>query len=174
VVRRVHWVFAYGSLMFRPGFDVAEVRPGWLRHRRRVFGHPSVRNWGTRVCPAPTASLVAGAGTWGLVVRPGGDAVEVFGRLVEREASEPEVGDVEVDGDVVAAYVWTMGSEWAGRGIEELVEAAVANVSCGGGPYGNAWDYADGVATVLDRHGLVDPLVVSYHAALAAALGGGR
>ena len=31
------WVFGYGSLMWRPGFDWVEKRPAILHGRRRAF-----------------------------------------------------------------------------------------------------------------------------------------
>ncbi len=168
----VCWVFGYGSIMFRPDFTVAEVRPALLRGRRRVFGHPSVRNWGTPERPAPTASLVDGGETWGLALRPVGGADEILDLLVGREASTPEVTRLQTAVGPVTAHVWPMGSAWSDWGLDRLVAAAVANVEGGGGPHGDAWDYVDGMRGAMREHGLVDPFVERYHRALAVALAG--
>lgn len=167
---RVEWVFAYGSIMFRRGFPVVEERTALLRGLRRVFGQPSVRNWGTKTCPAPTASLVEGGDTAGLALRPAPTAAETVDLLIAREASQPEVVTVETTRGPVRALVWRMEALWADWDIPRLVEAGVANVVGGGGPHGNAWDYVDGMMQAMVGYGMVDPLVASYHRALAAAL----
>ncbi len=139
-----------------------------------MFGHPSIRNWGTPAHPAPTASLVEGGETWGLALRPVDEADEVLERLVQREASAPEVTRLQTAEGPVTAHVWPMGSAWAGWRIDELVAAAVVNVVEGGGPHGDAWDYVDGLRQALGRYDLVDPFVERYHASLMSALAAER
>ena len=158
--------------MFRRGFDVVEERRGVVEGVRRVFGQPSVRNWGTADCPAPTASLVPGGEVWGLALRIDPSTPDALDVLVAREASPPEVVVVETPAGSVRAFVWRMGSAWADWDVPRLVEAAVANVTCGGGPHGDAWDYVDGMVRAMRLHGLEDHLVYAYHRALAAALAG--
>ncbi|MBX9635024.1 MAG: gamma-glutamylcyclotransferase, partial [Magnetospirillum sp.] len=41
------WVFGYGSLMWRPGFDFAEVRPALLKGWYRAFCLYSLHYRGT-------------------------------------------------------------------------------------------------------------------------------
>ena len=50
--------------------------------------------------------------------------------------------------------------------MSRLVEAAMINISTGGGPQGDAWDYVSGVERALSDWGLNDPLVTEYHRAL--------
>ncbi len=170
-MERTHWVFAYGSIMFRRDFEVLEERPGLLSGMRRVFGQPSIRNWGTPACPAPTASLVPTGEVWGLALRIDPSVPGTLDDLIAREASTPEVATVETAAGPVRAFVWTMGSAWADWDVPRLVEAAVANVACGGGPHGDAWDYVDGMVATMRRHRLDDGFVDAYHRALGAALG---
>src|SRR6202012_3225724 len=69
---REHWVFGYGSLMWRPGFPYAERAAATLHGRRRAFCIYSVHHRGTYERPG----LVLG-------LAPGGAVVYAY--LMERE-----------------------------------------------------------------------------------------
>lgn len=51
------WVFAYGSLMWRPGFPVAEARKARLRDYRRAFALYSIHYRGTPEAPGLVLGL---------------------------------------------------------------------------------------------------------------------
>ena len=54
------WVFGYGSLMWRPGFDYLERRGAQLQGRRRAFCIYSVHHRGTPARPGLVLGLAQG------------------------------------------------------------------------------------------------------------------
>jgi cation transport regulator ChaC len=165
-------IFAHGSLMFRSHLPVARVRPGTVRGWHRRLGQPSVRNWGRRQAPAPTSSLVPGVEVDGLVLElddPDGTHLDAVTR---REAHDPVEVDVETADGLRRGLTWPMSATWAELDVDDLVAAAVRNVTDGGGPFGNAFDYVDGIVGAMDAHGLDDPFIRDYHVSLRRALEG--
>lgn len=82
------WVFGYGSLMWRPGFEVAEARLARLDGYRRAFALISVHYRGTPELPGLVLGLdwAPGAACTGMALRvagEGSDAVRHY--LAERE-----------------------------------------------------------------------------------------
>jgi cation transport protein ChaC len=82
------WVFAYGSLIWDPGFAVAEARVARLDDWRRSFCMRSVHHRGTAAAPGLVLALdaAAGAACDGLALRvaPGAEAASLT-MLRERE-----------------------------------------------------------------------------------------
>src|SRR3954463_2811425 len=64
-----HWVFGYGSLMWRPGFDFIERRAAILHGRRRAFCIYSVHHRGTYQRPGLVLGLAPGGSTRGCAYR---------------------------------------------------------------------------------------------------------
>lgn len=56
------WIFAYGSLIFRPSFDYVERRPAWVRGYARRFWQGSPDHRGTPESPGRVATLVHAEG----------------------------------------------------------------------------------------------------------------
>lgn len=80
------WVFAYGSLMWRPGFAFAEVRRARLSGYSRRFCVTSVHHRGSPDRPGLVLGLDRGGVCDGLVYRvPADDALATLGYLRERE-----------------------------------------------------------------------------------------
>lgn len=80
------WIFGYGSLMWRPGFDWVERRPAILHGRRRAFCIYSVHHRGTPERPGLVLGLARGGSVRGVAYRI--DAArwnEVADYLRERE-----------------------------------------------------------------------------------------
>jgi len=63
------WVFGYGSLMWRPEFEAAEVRPALLSGYRRCFCITSVHHRGTLDRPGLVLGLDRGGVCHGLAFR---------------------------------------------------------------------------------------------------------
>ena len=81
------WVFGYGSLMWQPGFDVAETRMARLDGYKRAFALVSVHYRGTPERPGLVLGLdwEPDSGCTGMALRIGaGEADEVRHYLAER------------------------------------------------------------------------------------------
>ena len=67
------WVFAYGSLMWTPGFEHLEVRPALLRGYHRAFCIYSRHAWGTDERPGLVVGLLPGGSCRGRALRVAAD-----------------------------------------------------------------------------------------------------
>lgn len=82
------WVFAYGSLIWNPGFEPAEARPAILEDFHRSFAMRSLHYRGTEAAPGLVLALdfEEGAECRGLALRVAPErACEVMAQLRERE-----------------------------------------------------------------------------------------
>ncbi len=80
------WVFGYGSLIWRPGFDHAGAEPALLRGFHRRFCLWSHRYRGTPERPGLVLGLDRGGACRGVAFRvPGAAAAEVLRYLDDRE-----------------------------------------------------------------------------------------
>ena len=123
------WVFGYGSLMWRPGFDFVERQAAILYGRRRAFCIYSVHHRGTPECPGLVLGLAPGGSVRGAAFRVD-DAVwpEVYAYLLEREQPtetyrEAKVSVVLADGRRMPTLAFlsdTGHAQWAGAlGFEQ-------------------------------------------------------
>lgn len=64
-----HWVFGYGSLMWRPGFAFVERRAATLHGRRRAFCIYSVHHRGNHARRGLVLGLAPGGATRGIAYR---------------------------------------------------------------------------------------------------------
>ena len=118
------WVFGYGSLMWRPGFNFVE-RAAALHHgRRRAFCIYSVHHRGTPERPGLVLGLAPGGAVRGVAYRVTDDRwSEVHDYLLEREQPtetyvEAEIGLRLKDGRPVAALSFLSDRthpQWAGN-----------------------------------------------------------
>lgn len=153
------WVFAYGSLLWRPGFAWREARPALLRGHHRSL---CVLSWhwrGTPEKPGLVVGLDRGGSCLGRAYRVGEDeAGEVIAALDARElVSEiylPRWLPVETREGRVSAYAYVVRrnhEQYAGR----LADAEAARlVVQGRGEGGAALDYLRETVSELDRLGL--------------------
>jgi cation transport protein ChaC len=117
------WVFGYGSLMWRPGFDWAERARATLHGRRRAFCIYSVHHRGTHERPGLVLGLAPGGAVRGAAFRVA-EAIwpDVYAYLLERE--QPTETYIEArravrlaDGRRVQALVFLSDerhAQWAG------------------------------------------------------------
>jgi cation transport protein ChaC len=81
-----HWVFGYGSLMWRPGFAFAERRRARVWGLRRAFCIYSVHHRGTPMRKGLVLGLAPGGSTVGAAYRvTEADWPHTYAYLVERE-----------------------------------------------------------------------------------------
>jgi cation transport protein ChaC len=156
------WIFGYGSLVFRPGFQHTSARPAWLGgHRRRLWqGSPDHR--GTPESPGRVATLVEDEGrVLGLAFHleadqlaaalPGLDHREQAG-YVRREVQLSLVGGGEIPALV---YLATRDNpSWLGPAS---VGAIARHVARARGPSGTNAAYVLDLAAALVRLGLTSP-----------------
>lgn len=85
-----YWVFAYGSLMWNPGFPFVEKSPAMVRGYHRAFCVYSTEYRGTTERPGLVLGLDRGGACRGLAFRVAADQVDaVRAYLYERELSYP-------------------------------------------------------------------------------------
>jgi cation transport protein ChaC len=105
------WVFAYGSLMWNPGFSYLESQRARLRGFHRGFCVYSHHYRGTPEDPGLVLGLMPGGDCQGLAFRVAGDnAPAVHAYLDERElvtyAYRKTMTPVEIDGGAVDALTY--------------------------------------------------------------------
>src|SRR5690606_30856953 len=135
------WVFAYGSLMWRPGFRCLESRPALLRGYHRAFCIYSVRYRGTPERPGLVLGLDRGGACRGRALRVAAeDAEAVAAYLHEREmvtgVYEPRWLPVEVEGGRIRAATYVADrrhAQYTGKLDPELTaEMILAGVGAAG------------------------------------------
>ena len=120
------WVFAYGSLIWRPGFEHAGQHRALLRGWHRSFCLWSTRYRGTAERPGLVLGLDRGGACQGVVFRvPGRMAAEVLRYLDDREL--PDGAEVVYHRRVLPVR---LAGEGTGPGITVPAVTYVANRAC--------------------------------------------
>ncbi len=170
------WVFAYGSLMWNPGFEALERRRARLDGYRRAFVLRSYRYRGTPEAPGLVLGLDwrPGATCEGVAYRvcPTKDQ-EVRDYLHEREMALRSYIEVRLEitlegaGTVPAlAYVLDRTHRQYAGGLE--LEAQAAIIARAVGPAGPNRDYLHNTVTHLIELGIDDPELVRLDALVRA------
>ena len=160
--RGEHWVFGFGSLMWRPGFAYAERVAATLPGRRRAFCIYSVHHRGTYERPGLVLGLAPGGATRGMAYRVAhADWAEVHAYLIERE--QPTETYIEArrfvrlaDGRRVECLVFLSDvghSQWAGALSLERQAQLIAGAS---GLSGRNIDYLRDLVEHLRAEGVRD------------------
>jgi len=155
------WVFAYGSLLWRPGFEHVEVRDAWLGGYHRALCVYSWVHRGTEQRPGLVLGLDRGGSCRGRVLRidPAREA-EVLAYLDERElvtaVYQRRRLQVRTPEGPVMAWCYVVRRDhrqYAGR-LDE--ERTLALVDQGQGISGHCRDYVLSTVEHLEELGLVD------------------
>ena len=159
------WVFAYGSLMWRPGFSCLEMRPALLRGYHRAFCIYSVHYRGTVEQPGLVLGLDRGGACRGRALRVAArDAEAVALYLHEREMVTgvymPRWLPVEIPGDgesrrvLAATYVADRGHpQYTGKLASDRI---VEMILKGEGEAGSNRAYLENTVCHLDELGIAD------------------
>ena len=155
------WVFAYGSLMWDPGFSFAEARKArlWGFHRR--FCVDSLVYRGTQEAPGLVLGLDRGGSCAGIAYRiASADRDEAARYLAERELAEDiyacRPARLALGEDRVAGYAFVVDRGvpfYAGRlGLDDQVR----RIAAGSGLRGTNLDYLLETAARLRALGIAD------------------
>ena len=158
------WVFGYGSLIWNPGFAVAEARVARLTGWHRSFCMRSIHHRGTVAAPGLVLALDAAAGAVcdgvAFRVQPGCEA-ETLAALRERELISSAYLEREVAVDLaggarVSALAYVIDPDHAqycgGLALEEQAQI-IARAVGGRGPNR---DYLEATARHLADLGIAD------------------
>jgi len=158
---RAFWVFAYGSLMWKPGFEFEEACPALLRGYHRAFCIASTHYRGSPEVPGLVLGLDRGGSCRGRAYRIADDrAAKVARYLHEREmvggVYEPRWLKIETPkgAEIAAAYVADRQNEqYAGKLPEDEIVAAIRR---GVGMAGSNREYLRNTVEHLDKLGIAD------------------
>ncbi|BAQ67572.1 cation transport protein [Rhodovulum sulfidophilum] len=159
------WVFGYGSLLWKPGFEVAEQRLARLEGWHRSFCMRSIHHRGSEAEPGLVLALDAapGASCQGVALRaaPGTEA-ETLAALRERELISAAYFEVELDlvpagGGTIRAVCYVIDPDHVqycgGLPLEEQAQI-IARAQGGMGPND---EYLLNTVAHLAELGLSDP-----------------
>ncbi len=157
-----HWVFGYGSLMWRPGFAFAERRAAIAHGRRRAFCIYSVHHRGTPERRGLVLGLAPGGATRGAAYRIAAhDWLGVYAYLQEREQPTETYFEawahIRLDtGELVEALVFLSDRkhpQWAGDLTFEEQARLIAGAR---GLSGRNVDYLRDLVAHLRQEGVAD------------------
>lgn len=161
------WIFAYGSLIWEPGFDFDDRRVATLAGYRRAFCMRSIVYRGTPEAPGLVLALDrdAGGACTGLayhVAEPGAAATLAYLRereLVSYAYEEARLPVTLDDGETVEALAYVSNPAHAQYCALEL-DAQAEVIARAVGPRGPNADYLMKTVAGLEALGLHDPELV--------------
>ncbi len=163
------WVFGYGSLIWKPGFDFAERRLAVLPGYRRSFCMASMRYRGTPEAPGLVLALdrEPGAQCVGVAYRIATEASagtvaylrerELIAYAYNEERLPVALGDGDGDGEVVEAICYVMNREHPQYRGGLSLEAQAEVIARAAGPMGPNVEYLMNTVAGLAALGLDDP-----------------
>jgi len=155
------WVFAIGSLIWNPRFDVAERRVALARGWKRSFCYgPETRYRGSPAAPGYMLSMDRGEGEcWGVALRmaPGDCAASLSELLKQEPPFPPEWIEIESEDGNLRAIAFTAFRDFFGYQPEPQ-EAELADIlATAVGHIGSMADYLLNTVTQLEAAGIHDP-----------------
>lgn len=157
------WVFAYGSMMWDPAIDFAEVRRAWLPGHARSFILCDIHGArGTQQAPGLMAALDKGDGCHGLAFRVQAENVEAETRnLWVREMAlpsyVPRILPVDLDDRGVMALAFLADHDSDMIQSDLTREQQVRYLATGTGFLGSSRDYLETIARQFAALGIDDP-----------------
>ena len=169
------WVFGYGSLMWRPGFDYLEMHLATLYGYHRAFCIYSWRYRGTRARPGLVLGLDRGGSCRAPAYRVADDQADAVRRYLYDREMEYEVYRQLMcrvaleDGRRVAALCHVVNrscAQYTGRLSEQRTAALIRQ---GRGTTGSSRDYLFNTVRHLDEMGLANGPLHRLEALVRAA-----
>ena len=180
------WIFGYGSLIWKPGFEWVDRRLGFVRGWQRRFYQGSYDHRGVPGDPGRVVTLLReeSAVTWGVAFRVEGDEAErILARLDHREKGGYQRHDVpvfdetpgdkaEIVVDSALMYVATPENRnYLGPASPFEIARQVKGTV---GPSGPNEEYVTRLAESLRAHGVDAPHVFAVDDALQKLLSADR
>ncbi|MCI0430776.1 MAG: gamma-glutamylcyclotransferase [Rhodospirillales bacterium] len=156
------WVFAYGSLMWNPGFPHLEARPARLLGYHRAFCLYSEHYRGTPARPGLVLGLDRGGSCLGRAYRvSAADGPDVARYLDDREmlgeAYDPRWVKVRFeDGRRVPAYAYVINRSCPSYAGQLDPDRLAETIAYAAGERGSNLDYLVNTVRHLDELGIVD------------------
>ena len=155
------WVFAYGSLIWKPDFEYTERRPARVHGWHRALKMWSRINRGTPERPGLVFGLLTGGCCRGMVFRiPRHDGQAALTRLWSREmvtaVYDPRWLVCETPQGPVKALAFTLSRKSPSHTGELTEEEYRAILNHAEGIYGTTLDYAHRTLEELKRHDIRD------------------
>jgi cation transport protein ChaC len=157
------WVFGYGSLIWDPALDFAEVRRAFApNHRRRFILEDIYGGRGTPTAPGLMAALDEGGGCHGLCFRIAAEKVEAeTGILFRRELLGPgyiaSFIPVELDDMRATALTFLADHSIDMINADLTRDTQIRYLATGTGFLGSSYDYLRGVVDHLHEMDIPDP-----------------
>jgi len=155
------WIFAYGSLIWKPDFEYAERRPAKVHGWHRALKMWSRVNRGTPERPGLVFGMLSGGCCQGMVFRiPKHEGRQVLARLWEREmitaVYDPKWLACQTSHGPVKALAFTL-SRKSPNHTGVLTEDEYRSIfESATGIYGTTLDYAARTLEELRRHNIRD------------------
>jgi cation transport protein ChaC len=155
------WIFAYGSLMWDPGFAYAEAQPALLKGYHRSFCVYSHRHRGTPERPGLVLGLDRGGACKGIAYRvPAAGVAATLEYLWDREMARGTYRLAQVQIDIPAgrikARAFAVDRKQAGYAGRLSPEAAARFILQGVGARGSCCQYLENTVRELRKLGLID------------------
>lgn len=157
------WLFAYGSLIWKPDFDFVDSSRATTVGWHRAFCLKLTRWRGTREVPALMLALDRGGSCTGIAYRlPPGDRFAQVERLMRRETDDipptnvPRWLNIDAGDKRIRALAFVasrQGLAYAGRRPLDEVAHVLARAA---GHWGSAAHYLERTVAMLDEHGIRD------------------
>jgi len=160
-VSKPFWVFAYGSLMWNPGFTFVAKRVGTVYGFHRNFRQWSRINRGTPERPGLVLTLERGGSCRGLAFRMGNattreDLAKLWRREMALRSYEPRWLDCHAGAERMPVLAFVVNRGCAGYAGDLGVEAVVQALATARGKAGSAAEYLFHTQSVLETHGIRD------------------
>jgi cation transport protein ChaC len=158
---RPFWVFAYGSLMWNPGFAFVAKRVGTVFGFHRSFRQWSRINRGTPERPGLVLTLERGGSCRGLAYRMGNattraDLAKLWRREMTLRSYEPRWLDCHAGAERMPVLAFVVNRACAGYAGELGAETVVHALATARGKAGSAAEYLFHTQSVLEAHGIRD------------------
>ena len=171
------WIFAYGSLIWKPGFAHVETRRGMAQGWQRSFCLRITRFRGTRAQPGLMMQLDRGGFCEGLLMRlpPGEELGELRG-LWRREITAKPPGnmprwiDVTSGPDIIRAIAFTANPAKDNYVCGLSADQVAETLTLAAGHWGSGAEYLLNTVNALEAAGIHDPHLWELQEMVAARI----